>query len=472
MSSLAEEEKEEKNKGSLSSSSSSSSLSSKKNEKEKENQQKKEDLDYIIKNHPENEDNKKGENKEQEKIEQTFSQKIKNFFKKPKEISPENPLLKDENRTLEEIITSKNFKCEKHFVKTEDGYTLVLFRIPGGKNCEDGSKLPPVLLQHGVFDSSDGWVCNGEEHSIAFVLANKNFDVWLGNSRGNKYCKTHDKFDDKSFEFWQFSFNELGMYDEPAIIKYIREVNKSGEKIIYFGHSQGTSLMFGGIAQKFDFYKENIKLFVALAPVARLSNLASSLLSFLSTVSMHKMMKKAKVFEMCPNTDGTKKLMNFMEKHAVGLTNFFLGLISDSNSKECNDQNSLAVYLKHYPCGSSLKCLIHYVQIIKAKKFVYFNYGKEANFAIYHQIEPPEYDLSIVKDFPIILIGGEKDKLAPPNDVIWLKEALGNNVIYYKIIPKMGHISFMCGKDFSWFDEPLKIIMNEYYPRNEELKTD
>ena len=407
-------------------------------------------------------------NTETEKEVKSFSQRIKLFFtKKEKENKdePESPLIQDQDRTLEEIITSKGFKFETHTVKTEDGYILTIFRIPGNKNCEDASNLPPVILQHGVFDSSDGWVCNGENHSIPFVLASHNFDVWLTNSRGNKYCKKHEIFDEKSFEFWQYSFNELGMYDIPAVIKYIKIINKSGEKIIYFGHSQGTSLMFSGLAQKFDFYKENLKLFVALAPVARLSNLASTLLSILSSISVHKLMKKVKVYEMGPNTEGTKKLINFMEKHANTLTNYFLGLISDSNSKECNDQNSLAVYLKHYPCGTSLKCLIHFVQIIKAKKFIYYDYRKEANCAIYHQKKPPEYDLSVIKDFPIMLICGEKDKLASPNDVKWLNDVLKDNIIYYKVLPNMGHLSFMCAKDFSWFDEPFNIIMEYFYPK-------
>ena len=448
----------------------SSSSSSSSNEEDKKQE---EDLPPKAKTRLETEDKKEKDDnynktltEKQEEEQKTLSQRIKNFFRsKPKEEKPEHPLVKDEDLPIEDIIVSKGFKCQKHMVKTEDGYTLVIFRIPGGKNCEDASKLPPVLLQHGVFDSSDGWVCNGEDHSIPFVLANHNFDVWLSNSRGNKYCREHDRFDVKSYEFWQYSFHELGIYDVPAVIKYIREVNQSGEKIIYFGHSQGTSLMFSGLTQKFDFYKENLKLFVALAPVARLTNLASTLLSILSTMSMHKMMKKAKVYEMGPNTEGTNKLINFMEKHANGLTNFFLGLISDSNSKECNDQNSLNVYLKHYPSGTSLKCLIHFVQIIKAKKFVYFDYRKEANCAIYHQRHPPEYDLSVIKDFPIMLIGGQQDKLADPEDVKWLNHELKDNVIYYKIIPKMGHLSFMCAKDFSWFDEPLNIILEYYTPK-------
>ena len=151
-----------------------------------------------------------------------------------------------------------------------------------------------------------------------------------------------------------------------------------------------------------------------------------------------------------------------MDKYANGLTNFFLGLISDENSKQYNNKCALSVYLNHYPCGCSLKCLIHYIQIIENKKFTYFDYSKEANFHIYHQISPPEYDLKLIKDIPIMLIGADKDKLATIEDIKWLKDELKENVIYYKIVENMGHLSFMIGKDFSWFDEPLKIIMDKF----------
>jgi lysosomal acid lipase/cholesteryl ester hydrolase len=328
---------------------------------------------------------------------------MKDFFKGSK-TEIENPLAQDEDRTIEEIIAAKGFKFEKHSVKTEDGYTLIIYRIPGGKDCKDSSNNQPILFQHGIFDSSDGWVCNGEEHSIPFIFAKNDFDVWISNSRGNKYCKNHEKYDTKSFEFWQFSFHEMGIYDIPAVINYINSINKSGEKIIYFGHSQGTSLMFSGLTQKFEFYKKNIKLFVALAPVARLANIGSSFLSILSKISIHKLVKKIRIYEMGPSNKYTTNLMNFMENYATSLTNFFINLCTDSDSKECNNQNALAVYLKHSPCGCSLKCLIHFVQIIKSKKFIYYDYKKEANFALYHQIEPPEYDLSVIKDFPIMLI--------------------------------------------------------------------
>ena len=87
-------------------------------------------------------------------------------------------------------------------------------KVPGKKEGPNNDYKQPVLFQHGIFDSSDGWVCNGF-HSLPFIFAEHNFDVWLANSRGNKYCKNHDKFKKNSFEFWQFSFHDLGIYDIP-----------------------------------------------------------------------------------------------------------------------------------------------------------------------------------------------------------------------------------------------------------------
>ena len=103
---------------------------------------------------------------------------------------------------------------------------------------------------------------------------------------------------------------------------------------------------------------------------------------------------------------------------------------------------------------------------MKAKKFIYFDYKNNSNFEIYHQNTPPEYDLSKIKELPIIIITGEKDKLANPNDVRWLFNELKSNVKYFNIVPNMGHLSFLCGKNFSWFNEPLDIIMEEFYPKN------
>ena len=64
-----------------------------------------------------------------------------------------------------------------------------------------------------------------------------------------------------------------------------------------------------------------------------------------------------------------------------------------------------------------------------------------------------------------MLITGEKDKLSTPDDVRWLYNKLKANVIYLDIVPNMGHLSFMCGNNFSWFKEPLEYIIDEFYPK-------
>jgi hypothetical protein len=43
----------------------------------------------------------------------------------------------------------------------------------------------------------------------AFVIANQGFDVWLGNSRGNKYSREHATKSPDSKDFWDFSWPQM-----------------------------------------------------------------------------------------------------------------------------------------------------------------------------------------------------------------------------------------------------------------------
>ena len=78
-----------------------------------------------------------------------------------------------------------NYPVESHRVTTPDGYILTLFRIQA-KYSKIKSGLQPVLLQHGLLDSSDTWIINDESKAPAFFLANRGYDVWLGNNRGKQ----------------------------------------------------------------------------------------------------------------------------------------------------------------------------------------------------------------------------------------------------------------------------------------------
>jgi len=350
---------------------------------------------------------------------------------------------------------------EIHNVSTEDGYVLRLYRIPGGKNEINYKEKvkPPVFFQHGLVDSSDGWFSNiNEKNCIPFILANLGFDIWLGNSRGNKHSKHNINLSPKEQAFWAFSFHELAQYDIPACFDFIFKLNKSGEKIIYFGHSQGTTIMFSAISFMLEYIKSKCKMFIALAPVANLSNIDSHLPKLIKNLELDKFFLENHIYEFLPyNTESIKSNISLLDN----INNVFhaaLSLLTDKNSQEINDNESVKRYFSHYPNGSSYKCVNHFTQIIRNKRFCYYDYGFEANMEIYKSPTPPDYKLTNVKDFPIVLCVGTEDRLATMKDAIWLKENLKENVIKLIEIPKAGHLTFHAAKDISWFEDVLKII--------------
>lgn len=44
------------------------------------------------------------------------------------------------------------------------------------------------------------------------------YDVWMGNFRGNKYSHKHKTLKPSDKEFWNFSLDELALYDIPSMV--------------------------------------------------------------------------------------------------------------------------------------------------------------------------------------------------------------------------------------------------------------
>ena len=166
---------------------------------------------------------------------------------------------------------------------------LALDRVPPlGKKIDDDFEAPVVLLQHGIEDSSIQWVINSPELAIAFVLSRAGYDVWMGNNRGNHNSKKHISLDPSSSDFWEFDFEEMGLYDVPAMTDFILKTtegkNKIGKLAAYIGHSEGTTQFFIGASLKPDYYKEKVNLFVSLAPVVRLDHSPNKLMVHASVI--------------------------------------------------------------------------------------------------------------------------------------------------------------------------------------------
>jgi lysosomal acid lipase/cholesteryl ester hydrolase len=68
----------------------------------------------------------------------------------------------DVGRDMPTLIRVRNYTVETHYATTPDGYILTMFRIPSSKGSEMLNKRP-VLLQHGLLDSSYTWINNYED---------------------------------------------------------------------------------------------------------------------------------------------------------------------------------------------------------------------------------------------------------------------------------------------------------------------
>lgn len=106
-----------------------------------------------------------------------------------------------------DIIKKYGYPVEQHHnILTEDGYLLDMQRIPYGINeHNNNTKKPAILLMHGLVASAEHYVVLGPQRSLAFILADKGFDVWLGNARGTNQSRKHIYLNpNTSHQYWNF----------------------------------------------------------------------------------------------------------------------------------------------------------------------------------------------------------------------------------------------------------------------------
>ncbi|EAR90444.2 Ab-hydrolase associated lipase region protein (macronuclear) [Tetrahymena thermophila SB210] len=362
------------------------------------------------------------------------------------------------NMTFPEMMKYLNYPMETHYITTEDGYILTFFRIQA-KNSTIQSNLPAVYFQHGLGDSSDTICLNNEEIAPGLMIANAGYDLWLGNSRGNRYSMNHTIYSSNDTQFWQFTYQHIAHYDLPAAFEYIKKVTQ--QKIHYIGHSQGTIVMFMALARKDSKVINNLKSYIALGAVGKLCNIKSKLFSNLASLPVIDAIIASGAQQFFPykNKQFTSILCT-ISPQLCGLTLEALMDLDDSY----DNIDRMNILVGHCPAGTSTLNARHWAQNSRDKEFRYFDYGKLGNLKNYGSVLPPQIQLQDI-DFPIHIFAGLTDELAPFDDVQILKNSLtGSPNVTLNIYP-FGHASFLFAKNMSYVNDVFAIF--KHYDQNQ-----
>lgn len=356
--------------------------------------------------------------------------------------------------TVPELIKYWGYPVEEHWVTTEDGYILGLHRIPHGRN-EDGAvqDKPVAYLQHGLTSSSSQWIFGPPSKSLAYILADQGYDVWMGNSRGNSYSRNHTYLEPCSFarckEFWDFGWHEGGLYDVTAGIDYVLN-NTQQSSVYYAGHSMGTTQYLVMLSSKPE-YNEKIKVGALLAPPAFMSHATNIIFQIASLGnSVQILYHLFGMYEFLPHMEIISWIGHLIcgDEHPLTssiCTNIGF-LLLGFNPGQLNS-TMIPTYMDHIPEGTSTRPFVHYAQLHLSGRFEAYDFGATENFHRYNTTYPPQYDLSKVTA-PTAIFKGDADDLVNIVDVDTLVNKLPNVVFDHLVeIDGWTHIDYAVAMD-------------------------
>lgn len=338
-------------------------------------------------------------------------------------------------QTTDLLIQSHGRRCSTHIIYTEDGYELILHRLINPTALR-GIKQT-VLLHHGLLGSSADWILLGPDKSLPYYLATLGYDVWLANARGNRYSHKHKKNETQSnsSKYWDFSWQEMGLYDLPAIIDHVR--NKTKEPLNFIGHSMGATallVLLSSVPQ----YNECLRMAILLGPIAYMKNIKGPLgmiISLLPRAPTDDVLKILGRSEFIPSRKLPKDWMKrFCLDEALFCSNplFFLSGVPRNHTQW--NHNFTKSLFEHVPAGGSTKTFLHYVQLVKSGKF--HRFGDIT----------AEFPLKEVTT-PIALISSSDDWLATIPDLVRLYINIFNPLEHYIIRDRnVSHTDFVWGQ--------------------------
>ncbi|KAA8548224.1 hypothetical protein F0562_004515 [Nyssa sinensis] len=340
-------------------------------------------------------------------------------------------------------VIPRGYKCQEFEVTTDDGYILSLQRIPEGREGGALSKQP-VLLQHGVLVDGMTWLMNSPTESLALILADSGFDVWIANTRGTRFSRRHVTLDPTNPDFWNWTWDDLVSHDLPAAIDFA--FKQTGQKIDYVGHSLGTLIALASFSEGKQIDK--VKSAALLSPIAYLSHMTTALGFVAAEAFVGEITTLLGVAEFNPKGE---PVANFLKTLCADPGIDCYDLLSALTGKNCClNASTVDLFLKNEPQSTSTKNMVHLAQTVRDGVLAKYDYGNtNYNLEHYGEAKPPVYNLSnIPHDFPLFLSYGGKDSLSDVRDVENLLDHLklhDGDKLSVQYIKDYAHADFIMG---------------------------
>lgn len=147
-----------------------------------------------------------------------------------------------------------NIQIEEFRLETEDGFVIDLWHlIPKYRTTDsDKKKRPPILMLHGLLQSSGSFASNGRK-SLAYFLYQSGYDIWLGNNRCGFRPEWNEAKVPTLASRWDWDLREMVKYDLTLLIDTVLAKTQF-EKLTLISHSQGTTQGFMGLVNEDKFF--------------------------------------------------------------------------------------------------------------------------------------------------------------------------------------------------------------------------
>lgn len=342
-----------------------------------------------------------------------------------------------------ELCELYGYVHEEHVVLTKDGYLLCLHRLPskaGEQKSNPGTSTgkPVVYLHHGLLMNSEIWVClTTKERALPFVLAEKGYDVWLGNNRGNKYSKKSIHYSPNDVAFWDYSMDDFAFHDIPNSIEYILNTTKV-DSLSYVGFSQGSAQAFAALSIHPQL-NEKVNVFIALAPAVSPAGLAAYIVDGLMKSSPRLMFLLFGRKSILSSTVMWQQIL--YPPIFTKVIDSSLNWLFAWTSSNISPAQKIGAYA-HLYSFASVKSVVHWFQIMRSSKFQLYDDDITMGRATNSSYRPARFPTKNIMS-PIVLLYGDRDSLV---DIDAMTKELPSHT-EVRPLQSYEHLDIIWGKD-------------------------